>query len=103
MLYKRWALFIFTCSSQLLLNAEVATENLDRASIEKKISELQFNLHKEEMEKEREEVNAQEYMIADWQKYSEEIQKIKKKEDHINQQVNQLHELERLKAKQEEK
>ncbi len=68
--------------------------NNDLTTIDQQIQELRDRLHQGELKETKEEVEGQEYMIADWNKYSEEIQQIRKQEQENDQLWLQIKKLE---------
>jgi hypothetical protein len=89
---------IFICLAFMRGGYSEQVNFLSIAEIDKEIKELNQILHQSYMEEMRDEVDSQGFIIADWDKYSEEIQKIKQKEDEAKQIRKRINELEKRKA-----
>lgn len=83
--------FIF-CSLCTLLSAQSAE------MIDKQIAELQEQLNKSELQEMKKNVQGENYFIADWDKYGEQLKKIKQLEEEEDQIRKQIKDLEAKKA-----
>lgn len=66
--------------------------------VDEKIAELNRTLHKYYLQEMYEEVEGQGLMIADWEKYGQEVKRIRKKEEEIQLIQEEIHQLEQRKA-----
>src|SRR5690242_16346840 len=66
--------------------------------IDQEIQELNSQLHKNQIERMREEVEGQGLMIADWNAYAEDVQQIRKLEEQDEKIRQKMHKLEGRKA-----
>lgn len=66
--------------------------------IDRKISELQKELHNEQNLESNAQVESQEHFIADWPKYSQDVEKIKKLDERNSEIEREIHALEKRKA-----
>ncbi len=99
---NQWILFIycflsiFICSKICLeINVIYAT---DCMRIENEIKILKDQLYQEQLKKMNEEVDNQEYMIGDWETYSQKTQVIHQLKEKDRQIQLQIEELEKHKA-----
>lgn len=69
-----------------------------RESIDHKINELKTTLSQIEKDEERKQVESQKYLIAEWEKYGQEMEKIREIELDEKQIQKQIDELEKQKA-----
>jgi hypothetical protein len=75
--------------------AQTSSPNNDLTAIDQQIQALRDRIHQGELREMKEEVEGQEYMIADWDKYAEEVQQIRKQElenDQLRLQIKKLDE-----------
>lgn len=79
-------------------STEIELDN-NLVGIERRINELKQQLKKEDLQKEKAEVESQGYMIDNWNAYGGKIEEIKKIEDHQNSLYLEIQALEKQKAK----
>ncbi|WP_068466758.1 hypothetical protein [Candidatus Protochlamydia phocaeensis] len=100
---QRKIYMLIACAAPLLGNGLIGEEiqgkpvKMELASIEEQIASLKKRLHDAHLQEMQEEVEGQGLMIADWEAYSREIQKIKQKEEEIEHLQKQLEELQQRK------
>lgn len=85
--------YILVCVP-LILCAESSNQSEELEAINARIANLRTMLQKDAITKQNEEVESQNYMIADWPKYSEEVQDIRKKELYEQKILQEIQTLE---------
>jgi hypothetical protein len=95
---NKWILCIF-CILPFQGWAEQSVSKSEIELIEKQIQELKKRLHENEVKEMKEEVKAQEYVIADWDAYSKEVQHVRKREELEEQIDREIKKLEEQKAR----
>ena len=85
-------LLLILCVPAMVL-ADQESE-IEVKKLNKKIAELKAEYHREQLSEMRQEVNAQDYMIADWENFSDETQDIKKSDLHTDKILKEIEALE---------
>lgn len=90
--FQRWLLWIaggIFCLGGLL----EATQQDESTAIESQLRELKAKLHQLYLKEMKDEDKSQEDMIADWSKYSQDVQHIKQRQEeekHLREQIKSL-------------
>lgn len=99
-MHLQWVLYIFTlCFSFPLLGLdELTPQQRELVEIEKKIQTIKERLQEKRLIEIKEEVEGQEFMIADWEAYRRELERIRKEEEEENRIKIEIKLLEQRKA-----
>jgi hypothetical protein len=99
MLTRRFFMLLPLIFLPLLIFGNVnEINNLSLSEVEIKLKRLHHILQQNYQDEMKEEVESQNFIIADWDKYAEEIQAIKNNEDRIRKIKQEIKELENRKA-----
>lgn len=91
---KLW--FIFICFPLFIQADDINSDPV--LQIDKQIAVLKDKIQKLSLEQSNEDIESQDYMIADWEKYSDEMEDVKNKQIQEQKLIEQIRVLEAKKA-----
>ncbi len=94
---KKGMFLIFSCLAVNGWSQPLSPQD-ELAQINAQIHELEGYLHKEHLEEAHEVVESQEYFIADWGRYSQEVQDIRREREDVQQLLEKIQKLKQRKA-----
>lgn len=94
---KKWIFLIFSLVSINGWSQPLSPQD-ELTQVNAQINELEEHLHQEHLEEMREIVESQEYFIADWKRYSQEVQDIRREQADDRLLVEKIQKLKQRKA-----
>lgn len=94
---KKGILLIFSCLAVNGWSQSLSPQD-ELTQVNAQIHELEKHLHKEHLEEIHEAIESQEYFIADWERYSQEVQDIRREREDAQQLLEKMQKLKQRKA-----
>lgn len=94
---KKWICISFSCLS-MMGGVQASELQNELTLIDQQIQTLKAHLQQYHIEEREEDVQGQDYMIADWEKYADQLERIHQQQGEVRQVRQQIEKLEQRKA-----